>query len=199
MVLPFLWSLSRDGARLAFSDTTGIRTVSVAATPAGLRLDQPEPAFQNGSLPAISPDGRFVAYASSQSGRSEIYVMPFPAAKKNEEPKTGRWTISNEGGNWPLWPQSGREIFYIGPDRRIRAAAYTIKGDSFAPEKPRVWSERVLADVGANPNFDMDSSGKRAVVMVDAGGESKPETHLRVMFNLADELRRRTTSPEKTR
>jgi hypothetical protein len=53
--------------------------------------------------------------------------------------------------------------------------------------------------MGFNPAFDMDSSGKRSVVMLDAGGESKPETHLRVMLNVDDELRRRSAAPEKAR
>jgi serine/threonine-protein kinase len=197
MVRPFPWSLSSDGARLAFADATGIRTLSMERTPAGLRLGQPEPPFQNGGGPAVSPDGRFLAYHSLPLGRSEINVMPFPgAAGTGDESRAGRWPISNEGGTWAIWPRSGREIFYVGPDRRIRAVSYTIQGNSFVSEKPRVWSENILADVGNGPNFDMDSSGQRAVVLIDpSGGESKPETQLRILLNLDDELSRRIAAP----
>src|SRR5262249_33100169 len=54
----------------------------------------------------FSPDGRWVAYQSSESGRNEIYVVPFPAAG-------GKWQISSGGGVAPLWRRNGKELFYL--------------------------------------------------------------------------------------
>lgn len=59
------------------------------------------------SSPALSPDGRWLAYGSVESGQWEIYVQPFPALE------TGRWQVSHGGGTGPLWAKSGKELFYV--------------------------------------------------------------------------------------
>ena len=59
---------------------------------------------ENGRL---SPDGRWVAYESDQSGRREVYVVPFPGPG-------GRWQVSTNGGTFPRWRKDGRELFYVG-------------------------------------------------------------------------------------
>ncbi len=64
------------------------------------RFDQPMASF--------SPDGRWVAYGSNESGRMEVYVVPFPGPGR-------KWQISTQGGSWPQWRRDGREIFYRGP------------------------------------------------------------------------------------
>ena len=66
--------------------------------------------------PAISPDGRWLAYASDESGLHEVYVRPFP------DVNTGRWLVSNGGGRTPLWAHSGRELFFLASDGGFMAA-----------------------------------------------------------------------------
>jgi hypothetical protein len=105
--------------------------------------------------------------------------------------------VSNDGGDWPVWPTGGTDLFYIGADRRIRVASYTISGESFTPGRPRVWSDKQLADVGGQPSFDMEPGGKRAVVLLNPGEEAKPETHIRAVLNLGDELLRRAAAEKK--
>ena len=92
----------------------------------------------------------------------------------------------------PLWSRNGKELFYRGLDRRIMVASYSAKAETFIPEKPRVWSEIRLSDTGLHWAFDVAPDGKRIVGLFDAvvPGE-KPETHLRVLLNVGDELRRR--------
>jgi Tol biopolymer transport system component len=63
-------------------------------------------------FPIFSPDGRFVAYRSNESGNNEIYVQPFPRA-------TGKWQVSNAGGNDPSWRADGKELIYRAPDQRL--------------------------------------------------------------------------------
>jgi len=65
---------------------------------------------------ALSPDGRWMAYVSDESGRPEIYIRPFPEAGAS------RWQVSKNGGREPLWAHSGRELFYISEDRNMMAA-----------------------------------------------------------------------------
>lgn len=71
------------------------------------------------SAPAVSPDGRWIAYSSNESGRSEIYVRPFPDAG------SGRWPVSIDGGRYPRWAHSGRELVFEsqGPDPSLMAVS----------------------------------------------------------------------------
>jgi dipeptidyl aminopeptidase/acylaminoacyl peptidase len=194
-------SFSADGKWLALSQVdpqTGfdLWIVPVERTPGALRLGKPQSLLQQAGTqfaPAISPDDRWVAYTSDESGRFEIYVMPFsPQAPA----RGGKWQMSNGGGTGPRWSQNGRELFYQGLDRRVQVASYTVKGDSFVAEKPHFFSEKRLADPGFYSSFDVAPDGKRVLVLLDAD-DAKPETHLRVLLNVDSELRRRTTGGSK--
>jgi serine/threonine-protein kinase len=65
------------------------------------------------SAPALSPDGRWLAYVSTETGRGEVFVRPFP------EVETGKWQISRDGGSSPVWAHSGRELFFISSGREL--------------------------------------------------------------------------------
>jgi serine/threonine-protein kinase len=94
---------------------------------------------------------------------------------------------------WPAWSRHSAEIFYQDSERRVMTAAYTVTGDSFVAEKPRVWSEKRLAQFGYLSSFELAPDAKRVVALFDAA-QAKPETHLRVLLNVGDELRRRTAA-----
>jgi serine/threonine-protein kinase len=156
-------------------------------------LGQPQPLLQQAGsqgAPAISPNDRWVAYSSDETGRFEIYVMPFSLGKA----AGGKWQISNGGGWSPRWSGNGRELFYQSRnDQRVQVVSYTVKGDSFIPEKPRHWAEaRVSAEFLAG--YDIAPDGKRVLVL-SAAETVKPETHLRVLLNVDSELRRRAKLP----
>jgi Tol biopolymer transport system component/tRNA A-37 threonylcarbamoyl transferase component Bud32 len=78
----------------------------------------------NESSGRFSPDGRWVAYVSDESGRNEVYVTSFPGPG-------GKWQSSVGGGSLPRWRHDGSEIFYLGPDNKLMAAAVNAKGSSF--------------------------------------------------------------------
>ena len=140
-------SFSPDGTRLAFCQrnpddgTDDIWTIPLTRTESGeLKPGQPErflctPANEN--EPAISPDGHWLAYESDASGTPEIYVRPFPGPG-------GLWQISSGGGSVPIWSRSERMLLFKTRDRRIMAAQYTIRGDSFVPDKPRLWCKEQI-------------------------------------------------------
>jgi Tol biopolymer transport system component len=119
---PVSWS--PDGRRLLVvtnSLTTGndIWVVPVdGGTPAPLLRT---PLAENWA--AFSPDGRWIAYSSSDTGRSEVYVMPYP-------PTGQRWQVSSGGGSAARWRDDGREIFYVAPDRWL--VATTVEGTDAA-------------------------------------------------------------------
>jgi hypothetical protein len=78
----------------------------------------------NESEGKFSPDGRWIAYQSNESGRNEVYVAPFPGPG-------GKWQVSTGGGLQPRWRRDGSEIFYIDPRGNVMAAPVNGKGSSF--------------------------------------------------------------------
>jgi serine/threonine-protein kinase len=192
--VPF--SFTADGKRLAFNETNpgtalDLWTIPVESDGAGLRAGKPEVFLKTSSderQPFISPDGRWVAYTSDESGAYQVYVRAFPD-------KGGKWQISNTGGVYPVFSRNGRELFFRGLDNRIMVTDYTVKGDSFAVGKPRVWSEKKLADFGlvGVQNYDLAPDGKRIAALMPAEvAEAQPaQNHVIFLENFFDELRRR--------
>src|SRR6185295_17367166 len=73
----------------------------------------------------FSPDGKWIAYRSSESGRSEVYVAPFPG-------HSGKWQLSTTGGDWPRWRRDGKEIFYHQvSNNKLMVATVTAAGGRF--------------------------------------------------------------------
>jgi len=139
----------------------------------------------NEAQPAISPDNRWIAYRSDESGRNEVYVQPFPGPG-------GKWQISNTGGQLPVWSRNGRELFFQNLDDRIMVMGYTATGDSFIPGKPRVWSDQQLHDVRVL-NYDLAPDGKHFAIFPELKppAEEKGPVHVTFLLNFFDELRRR--------
>ncbi len=133
------------------------------------------------TAPKFSPDGRWIAYQSNESGRNEIYVRPFPAS-------SGKWQVSTEGGTDPVWSRAHHELFFATPDGHLMNASYTADGDSFHPEKPRPWSDKRIAP---GPGFDLHPDGERfaAAVAPDTSLDAKQDKIV-FIFNFFDELRR---------
>ena len=192
----FPWSFSAHHRRIAFMERHGdgrfhIWTAPVESTASALRVGKPEPFFHTPDgderHPSFSPDGRWLAYTSDESGISQIWVRPFPP-----NPSAGRWQISQTGGRNPNWSQDGREIFFRTEDNQIMVASYAVQGDSFVSENPRVWTQTELADIGPVANYDLAPDGKRIIALMDAAPvDQKADHHVVFLLNFFDELRRR--------
>jgi hypothetical protein len=107
--------------------------------------------------------------------------------------KGGKWQISSNGGMYPEWSRNGHELFFHTADQRMMVAPYMVKGDSFVADKPRVWSETRLAEVGANRNYALAPDGKRIVALMPAEApKAQPaQNHVIFLQNFFDEVRRR--------
>ena len=148
------------------------------------------------SNPVFSPDGRWLAYSSDESGTNQVYVRPFqPGTSSQSGSKT---VISMDGGSCPIWSSNGRELFYTSSDRRIMLVAYRTNSDSFLPDKPVMWAPFQVEPPDRTPSFSTRSSidiapdGKRFAVLVPATTESKAQAHVNVLLNLFDELDRKS-------
>jgi len=195
-------SFSPDGKRLAFSE----RNAQTGMDLWTLSLDTSDPEHPNPGKPelflgtpfderdpAFSPDGRWIAYSSNESGHDEVFVRPFPAGGPSG---SGKWRISTGGGQYPIWSRAGQELFYEGLDKRIMAAAYTVKGGSFAAGKPSPWSTaQPSAFVPPDWGLDLAPDGKRFVVAVpppnDPARDPKSSVHVTFLLNFFDVVRRR--------
>lgn len=79
----------------------------------------------------FSPDGRWIAYSSDESGRREVYVQGF-APDRSPAVAVGKWTMSTAGGDKPRWSPDGRELYYIAPDQQLMAVPVR-SGTTFEP------------------------------------------------------------------
>ncbi|MGH9461028.1 MAG: TolB family protein [Vicinamibacteria bacterium] len=177
-------SVSSDGKTIVFrqnSDTTGFDIGMV-------RLEgerEPEMLLQtpfDEHTGMLSPDDRWLAYVSNESGREEIYLTPFPGPG-------GKWQISTEGGTEPLWSRDGRELFYRNGDKMMAVAIST--EPELAPGRPTLLFEgRYRSGVaGGNPvtNYDVARDGRFVMVRAEEG--SGP-TQINVVLNWFEELKR---------
>jgi eukaryotic-like serine/threonine-protein kinase len=105
---------SKEGKYILYTQGTDLWFVSLPELKDSLFLKAPS-VLRNGQF---SPDGKWVAYASNESGKWEIYVTSFPAPR-------GKWQVSVGGGEQPRWRGDGRELFYLSPDSRVMAVPVT--------------------------------------------------------------------------
>ncbi len=160
---------SPDGKLLLFEEVsprmlTGLWTLPLA----GERKPSPylETAF-NETHARFAPDGRFVAYTSNESGRDEVYVQTFPAGG-------GKWQISTDGGDQAQWRADGKELLFLGLDRKLRAVAVRTE-HGFEPGVQRLLFEtrtNVPAGLASRAYYTVAADGQRFLVntIVSDGG-----------------------------
>jgi eukaryotic-like serine/threonine-protein kinase len=182
--LHFPMSWSSNGQVLAFVEVTP--TTGYDIWMLGFSDHKAQPFLRtpfNESVPQFSPDGRWLAYISNESGRWEIYVQPFPGSG-------GKWQISTEGGTEPVWNRNGRELFYRNGDKMMAVNIAT--QPSFTPGKPRVLFEgHYVPPPGTTPNYDVSPDGQRfLMIKPNEAGEAAP-AQINVVLNWFEELKRR--------
>jgi serine/threonine-protein kinase len=138
--------------------------------------------------PRISPNGKWMAYASNESGKYEIYVCPFPDVKQ------GKWKVSVSGGNHPLWSPDGRELFYNNVDATM---AVPVEIDTlFKSRTPTILfpgrAGKILgpewADMDFTTYWDIDPTGKRLFLMLKDAAEAPRK--INIVVNWFEELKR---------
>ena len=193
------WSFTPNADRLAYHEVNmkgptafDLWTVPIHTDETGLVAGKPELFLQTDAYevyPAFSPDGRWIAYSSNESGSWEVYVRHFPDDGTKVQ-------VSHDGGRVPRWSRNGHELFYGTDNQRLMVARYEYQNGAFVPGEPRPWTTLRLTDTGVFPNFDLAPNGRRVLALIPktalAGERRSHEVTL--MLDYFDELRRRAAS-----
>jgi serine/threonine-protein kinase len=135
--------------------------------------------------PHLSRDGRWLAYASGESGKTEIYVRPFPKLD-------GKWKISTDGGTEPVWSRDGRELFYRNNDKMMVVSVAA--GASFAAGLPQLLFERRYQFSGtAVSGYDASPDGK-SFLMIQPAESVQPASQISIVLNWPAELSNPTSA-----
>jgi serine/threonine-protein kinase len=194
-------SFSPDGRRLAYEESGRATGYDIWILPLDLTdPDHPKPGRPDLFLrtpfdeadPMFSPDGRWIAYWSNDSGRGEIYVRP---SQGSSGASADRWQISTDGARYVFWSRNERELFYTAPDDRIMVVSYIVRGGIFTADRPRRWSDAQTRPQWTDwfQTLDLAPDGKRFAIFPrsESASENKGSLHVTFLLNFFDELRRR--------
>jgi len=185
LMIPY--TFTPDGRQLIYSAAGTWRAPFDTSNPDHPKLGEPVRLPGLTGSPNLSPDGRWIAYRSEESGRSEVYVRPFPGPG-------AKFQVSIGGSGYTSvdWSPNGRELYYVGPDDRMMVVEYTVQGDTFLPGKPRVWSPTPTGITPFPRNFSMAPDGKRfAIIPTRVAATESGSVHVTFVLNFMEELRRR--------
>jgi Tol biopolymer transport system component len=135
----------------------------------------------------FSPDGKWVAYSSTESGNVEVYVRPFPASTG------GKWLVSNGGGNEPRWRPDGKELFYITPGSELMAAEVHATGAAFEVGAPKtLFKPQILGGLGGGAvsawRYAVSKDGQR--FLMNVAMEESAAVPVTVVTNWTAELKK---------
>ncbi len=185
-------SFSPDGRLLAYTESNPTTSYDIWV----LRLSdpsagsgqsrRPQPFLRTPfteTAPKFSPDGHWLAYASNESSRFEIYVQPYPGPG-------GKWQVSTEGGMEPVWNPKVGELFYRNGNQMMVAGVETKSG--FSAGKPRLLFDAGLYSPtpATYPNYDVSPDG-RFLMLKPTEQQGQAATQINVVLNWLEELKRR--------
>jgi Tol biopolymer transport system component len=119
--------------------------------------------------PVISPNGRWLAYVTNESGIHQIVVQTFP------DPKQGKWQLTARGGIYPKWRGDSRELYYVALDGKLMAVPVK-EGPDFEPGEPNTLFQTplIIPSIPAAPYYDVTRDGKRFLFIAPSNAASGP-------------------------
>ncbi len=157
------WLILRSAQATGNNSIFGVRQGDTTASPL-------VNSSANNMFPALSPDQRWLAYASDESGTMEIYARPFP------ETSSAKWQVSTAGGSQPVWSRNGRQLYYLNGKNELISADIR-PGAAFAVGEQRaLFSFAPFLRLGPIPSYDVTADDRRFVMLRE--GESAQESEL---------------------
>jgi serine/threonine-protein kinase len=184
----FLNGITPDGRAVVYNETTptmgrDLLQLALDGTRRVTPLLQTKYDERNGS---VSPDGRWLAYESDNSGTFQIYVRPFPNVGG------GQWQVSTAGGRQPLWARSGKELFYFGSDGALLRVSVEGSGTTWNAATPmKLLEGRYYTGTGSGRAYDVSLDGQRFLMIKSPGTDaSATPSALIVVQHWDEELKR---------
>ena len=183
---------TQDGSRVICNALAGnqVGIVTLPLTTPGTRapLDTATPLIDTPFEEVgaqISPDGRYLAYQSNESGRSEVYVRPFPNVNG------GRWQVSLDGGSNPMWARSGAELFYLDGAAAMTALPVRTSGETFSAGNPKTLFDARIYTADGTRAYDVSPDGTHFLLIKESRTGDSPLTPagILVFFNWLDDLK----------
>jgi Tol biopolymer transport system component len=180
---------SRDGRFVIFSGQTGEDTrndILYLELNANGEASEPQIFLSTSAgeqAPRLSPDGRFVAYVSDESGRREVYVRPFPSSE-------GRWQVSVNGGTQPRWRRDGAELFYVLDNTVMMSVLITAEQSLGFGQPRKLFESEDLNFRGVSwAQYDVSADGQRFLTSTPA--EEEETGRIYIVENWYEEFRDR--------
>jgi len=183
-------SSSADGQLLAFNEVNPATGRDIWVLRVSDRKAQPflRSPFNEGD-PQFSPDGRWIAYVSDESGRDEVYVQPYPGPG-------GKWQASRDGGTEPVWNHNGQELFYRTGNKMMAVEIMT--QPSFGLGNPRMLFEGPYAlSPGVSSNYDVSPDGQRFLMLKPNEQTQSSPTQINIVLNWFEELKQKVPTGKK--
>jgi serine/threonine-protein kinase len=134
--------------------------------------------------PDVSPNERYIAYQSQESGRAEIYVRPFPRTEG------GWWQVSTNGGSRPRWARDGRELFYLDQANRLTVVPVQTSAGAFTYGTPATVLQTAYSRPVENTHpYDVSPDGQRFLMIKEDAAATSARTGLIVVLNWFEELK----------
>jgi Tol biopolymer transport system component len=148
------WSRDRQYALLSSATDRDIALLSVDTGRIEPLIHTPASEIQA----RFSPDGRWIAYASNETGRWEVFVEPFPVSGTRSQ-------VSRNGGSQPIWRDNGEELYFLAPDGKLMSAAVKT-GATFSQDTPRpLFQTRIRPTYAPYPvDYDVTADGQRFLI-----------------------------------
>ncbi len=173
---PFPKTFTPDGKKLIFTQYAAASNANAWEVPVtGDATPVPLKGLAEGDTPEISPDGKWVAYESAETGQMEVYVQPYPGPG-------GKWQVSNGGGYRPRWSPDGKEIFFRWGDAMM-AATVELRPHFTSDTAHLLFTGRYV-----HAGRDYETDGRRFLLMKSA--DQKGATSLQVVLNWTRELKK---------
>jgi serine/threonine-protein kinase len=190
VITNFPTDFSSDGTALLYSVFVNDIGIQPLAPGAEARIFS-TPA--NEYNPTVSPDGRWLAYQSDESGRFEIYVRPFPALD------AGKWQVSTNGGTRPRWRRDGSELFYFnGGTASGEIVAVPIDaGETFSWQSPvpLFRGDYLAVQQSGRGTYDVTADGQRFLMIKAAEARATESTQIVIVENWLEEVKRLIPTP----
>ena len=133
----------------------------------------------NGSL---SPDGKWVAYQSNESGQNEIHVRPFPDVDSNQ------FVVSTDGGTHPVWVPGGGELFYVEGSRMMAVSVHLEPTFDYGPPEPIFSTDGYLRQAGSH-SYDVAPDGRFLMIKIGEPGDTPTLPKINIVLNWFEELK----------